>query len=90
MIFLFQGIQLIVNGQTGDHGYHVLKPVEVGKQNLQDTKLFRKVMVELVQAQVKNPGLVIAKAVLVSFHLHNCQTGLYWQPLMAEIFNIFS
>ena len=47
-------------------------------------------MVELVQAQVKNPGLVTAKAVLVSFHLHNCQTGLYWQPLMAEIFNIFS
>ena len=74
MIFLFQRLQLIVNGQTGDHGDHVLKPVEVEPKNLQDPKLSRKVMVEHVQAQVKNPGLVTAKAVLVSFHLHNCHT----------------
>ena len=69
---------------------NVRKAVVVVPENLQDQKLYKQNMVELVQAQVKNPGLVTAKAVLVSFHLHNCQTGLYWQPPMAEIFNIFS
>ena len=59
----------IVNGQTGLHGDHVLKAVVVEPKHLQDPKLCRKVMVELVQAQVKNPSLVIAKAALVSFHL---------------------
>ena len=67
-----------MNGPTGLHGDHVLRPVVVGPKNPQDPKGCRKVMVELVQAQVKNLSLVIANpAPLVSFHLHNFQTVLY-------------
>ena len=66
--FIFQ-FQLIVNGQTGLSGDHVLKAVVVEPKNLQDPKLCWKVMVELVQAQVKNLGLVIANPVLVRFYL---------------------
>ena len=56
---------------------HVLEPVVVEPENIQDTKLYKKNMVDLVQARVSITGLVIAKAALVSFHLHNYQTGLY-------------
>ena len=55
----------LVYGQTGLRGDHVLKAVVVEPKNLQDPKL------ELVQAQVKNQGLVIANHALVRFHLHN-------------------
>ena len=68
--FILQ-FQLIVNGQTGLNGDHVLKAVMVEPKYLQDPKLYRKVMVELVQAQVKTLGLVIANHALVRFHLHN-------------------
>ena len=58
-------LRLIVSGQTGLHGDHVLKPVVVEPKNLPDLKLCNKVMVEHVQDQVKNSSLVIAKAALV-------------------------
>ena len=47
----------------------VRKAVVVVPENQQDTKLYKKNMVELVQVQVKNPSLAIANPAPVRFHL---------------------
>ena len=69
LISIFQ-LRLIVSGQTGRRGDHVLKAVVVEAKHQQEPKLYRKLTAELVQAQVKRPGLAIANPALVRFHLH--------------------
>ena len=51
--------QLIVNGQIGKQVDYVLKPVMVDAKNTQDIKQYLKVMVDLVQVQMKNTLSVI-------------------------------
>ena len=61
----------IASGQTGHQAVHVLKVVAVDPKNLLEIKRYLKVMVDLVQVQMKNLIHVIHKtAPQVSFLYH--------------------
>ena len=60
----------IASGQTGHQAVHVLKVVAVDPKNLLEIKRYLKVMVDLVQVQMKNLIHVIHKTALqVSFFI---------------------
>ena len=64
---LQQHRQLIASGQIGQQVDHVLKAVMVEINNSEDSKLWLKKMVDLVQVQEKNTIHVILNLVQVSF-----------------------